>query len=236
MKFRFMLLVLAAFAVTPVFQDTLFAQGAEAPAKPKKKLPKKPFYNQSQIAEARKIAENNNEPLLVFILPDLKEADSPRSAKFFQKTIVQHKLFQGYAKDNFVVLLIKIKPDKEGKKIDVKSLDRDPKKGTPIRTLIENYGISPRAKQLWHQNKKNTGEPDAMELNFYPCVVCFEPNPMAQKPLFYMDAYDREGGFPIWLSTLDNFFAASQIETIKKDPKLVKLLDDPTSFNTGKKK
>ncbi len=209
-----MLALAAAFVFAPVVMDSssLFAQDAAEekakPAKPKKKLPKKPVYR-NKVADAMKVADANDEPILAFLL--LK--GNPLS-DFLKKKVMNNPLFKKeFASKNLVVLNIDVELlDPSAKKINTKKLKE------PEIKFLENNAIDERAHRA-----KDAKDPKFDDAANFPAVICVDA---MGKQLFRMPRYDADGGFNIWLQSV-----IAQLESVGKTPvinkKLEKILNAP---------
>ena len=188
---------------------------AEAPAKPKKKVAKKPNYV-NKFAPAQKVAEANEEPIVVFMLDE-----SPKS-KFLEQKVMKYKpFFKDFATKNLVIFTLKLKPDgKDPKKIDVKRL-KDAE-----RKLVENFGLDPRTEALAKRNDKKVSPTDTSN---FPCVVVISPD--GTRELFRMPPFDTKvenakAGYGVWISNMVDSLRNKGIEpVISKE--LQKILDNP---------
>ncbi len=215
MKINLMLALAATFVFAPVVMDSssLFAQdeaAAEKPAKPKKKLPKKPLYR-NKVADAMKVAEANDEPILAFLLMK----GNPLS-DFLKKKIMNNNVFKKeFAPKNLVVLNIDVElldPAAKEKKIKTRGLKQ------PELKFLENHAINEKAHRA-----KDDKEPKFDDASNFPAVICVDA---MGKQLFRMPRYDADGGFNVWLQSV-----IAQLETVGKtpviSPKLQKILDAP---------
>lgn len=188
---------------------------AEAPAKPKKKVAKKPNYV-NKFAPAQKVAEANEEPIVVFMLDE-----SPKS-KFLEQKVMKYKpFFKDLATKNLVIFTLKLKADgKDPKKIDLKRLKEAERK------IVENFGLDPRAEAL---AKKNNDKASPADSKNYPCVVVISPD--GTRELFRMPPFDTKvenakAGYGVWISNMVDSLRNKGIEpVISKE--LQKILDNP---------
>ncbi len=221
MKLKLMMMLVAALVIAPV-PETFAADAAAAEtAKPKKKMKKKPMY--TKFAEAMKVADNNEEPVLVLLYMDKdKRGDELEKALFKWPQFAKD-----YAKNNLILFKMKLKPSKDGKKLDPKGSFKTENE----RRFIENYGLDEKKAAIAKRDGKNF---DAMDVGNYPAVICVKGNEDNQELLFRMEAYDKDAGPGVWLSTLDALLRTKDVEPVVSD-KVQKILDDPTSV-AGKKK
>lgn len=218
---KIILLILGALILAPMTSNVcLAADDKAAEAKPKKKLPKKPIYK--KYKEAKKVAEANNEPILLFMLKD----DEP--SKFIEQKLMKFAPFlKDFAQKNIVVMLIKLKSDsKNNNKVSLKTLKEDELK------LIENFGVNEAlSKQLAAKDKdKKLNPSDAIN---YPAVVFIAPD--GARELFRCPKYDVRGGVGVWLSNVVDGFRTAGLEPVIS-PKLEKLLEDPMKLAPKDKK
>lgn len=221
MKIRLMMMIAAALVLAPVPVTFVACADTAEKAKPKKKMKKKPFY--TKYAEAMKVAANNEEPVLV-----LMTFDRDKRADEIEKKLFKWAQFsKDYAKKNLILLKMKLKPTKDGEKVDLKaSFKTDNEK-----RFLENHGINEKAAR---QAKTKGDTITAVDKVNYPAIVCVKGDAENQELLFRMDAYDREGGPGVWLSTLDALLRTKEIEP-EVSEEIQKILDDPTAY-AGKKK
>jgi hypothetical protein len=215
---RLAMILASALILAPVAMTTWqasAADAAEAPAKPKKKLPKKPNYV-NKFIPAQKVAEANDEPIVVFMM-----TDSPKS-KFIEQKVMKYKpFFKDLAPKNLVLLTIKLKPDgKDLKKIDLKRLKE------PERKIIENFGVDPMQEAAAKKKNETITAADAKN---YPAVVVISPD--ATRALFRMPEFDTKlenpkAGFAVWLSAMVDNLRTKGIEpTLSKE--IEKILENP---------
>ena len=224
MKLKLIMALAAALVLVPV----PMSYAADAPAaekekaKPKKKMAKKPFY--TKFSEAMKVAEVNEEPVLVLMC-----FDQDKRGVMLEKDLFKWPQFaKDYAKNNLILLKMKLKPTKDGQKVDFKaSFKTDDEK-----RFLENHGLNARIAALAKQ--KGAPPVTAADAINYPAILCVKGGAENQELLFRMDSYDRDGGPGVWLASLDALLRTKEIEpTISKE--IQKILDDPTSV-AGKKK
>ena len=192
------------------------ADEGPTPAQLKARKAKKPLY--MKAAEAIKVAEAANQPILLFFL-----VDRDPLSEFLRQKVLSNKLFRDeLAKQNVVMLTIKIKPEmpknakEKPKKIDLKGM-KDAE-----RKLIENYGLDEKAAK---QAAANGGaERTYMDIVNYPAVIGLSPD--ATKHLFRMGRYDKDGGMGVWISTVADTLRTAGFEPVVT-PKIQKVLDNP---------
>ena len=192
------------------------ADEGPTPAQLKARKAKKPLY--MKAAEAIKVAEAANQPILLFYLVERDPVSD-----FLRQKVLSNKLFRDeLAKQNVVMLTIKIKPEmpknakERPKKIDLKGM-KDAE-----RKLIENYGLDEKAAK---QAAANGGaERTYMDIVNYPAVVGLSPD--ATKHLFRMGRYDKDGGMGVWISTVADTLRTAGFEPVIT-PKIQKVLDNP---------
>ena len=192
------------------------ADEGPTPAQLKARKAKKPLY--MKAAEAIKVAEAANQPILLFFL-----VDRDPLSEFLRQKVLSNKLFRDeLAKQNVVMLTIKIKPEmpknakEKPKKIDLKGM-KDAE-----RKLIENYGLDEKAAK---QAAANGGaEGTYMDIVNDPAVVGLSPD--ATKHLFRMGRYDKDGGMGVWISTVADTLRTAGFEPVVT-PKIQKVLDNP---------
>lgn len=222
MKLKVMLALMAALVLVPAAVSYAAPAETAEKAKPKKKMAKKPFY--TKYAEAMKVAAANEEPVLVLMCFE------DNLSKMLEKDLLKNPQFaKDYAKSNLVLLKMRLKKDKTGKKVDVRASFKSENE----KRFLENHGLNEkRAAQL----EKLKGEKlTALDASNYPALVCVTGDAENQELLFRMDSYDRDGGFGVWLSSLDALLRTKEIEPVVSAA-VQKILDDPTAFSGGKKK
>ena len=196
--------------------DEAPAEEGPTPAQLKARKMKKPVY--MKAAEAIKVAEAANQPILLFFLVDRDPVSD-----FLRQKVLSNKLFRDeLAKQNVVMLTIKIKPEmpknarERPKKIDLKGVKEAERK------LIENFGLDEKAAK---QAVANGGpERTYMDIVNYPAVIGLSPDGM--KHLFRMGRYDKDGGMGVWISTVADTLRAAGFEPVVT-PKIQKVLDNP---------
>jgi len=194
-------------------EEGAVALEGEALAKARKKAMsgKKPFY-MNKLQPAQKIAEAGQWPILVAVLP---KSNSP-ALQELEKKVLMRKEFQEFVKPNLVVVILKVEPGKDPKKIDVRRF-----KPAELK-ILENFAVSERMISQAKQNNKD--EPKFDDLSCYPMLVCVSSD--LSKELFRMGSYDREAGFGVWLSQVADFLREAQIEPVIS-PKTQKIIDNP---------
>ncbi len=221
MKLKLMMILAAALVLAPAPVTFAKDDGAAEKAKPKKKMNKKPFY--TKYAEAMKVAANNEEPVLVLMC----FAQDKRGVELEKSILKWPQFAKDYAKKNLVLLKMKLKATKDGKKVDLKASF----KTEDEKRFLENHGINDKAAK---QAKAKGDTITAVDKSNYPCIVCVKGDAENQEFLFRMDSYDRDGGPGVWLSSLDALLRTKDIEP-EVSKEIQKILDDPTAF-AGKKK
>lgn len=219
MKTAKLAMVLAsALVIAPLCTTTwqaYAAETAEAPAKPKKKVAKKPNYV-NKYDQAQKVAEANDEPIVVFMLTDSMKS------KFLEQKVMKFKpFFKDLATKNLVILTIKLKEDsKNPKLVDLKRLK------AAERKVVENFGLDPKRETL---AKKNNDKVSAADVQNYPAVVVISPD--GTRELFRMPPFDTKvenvkAGFGVWLSAVVDNLRNKGIEpVISKEVQAI--LDNP---------
>ncbi|MBR1587836.1 MAG: hypothetical protein IJ658_05885 [Kiritimatiellae bacterium] len=192
------------------------ADEGPTPAQLKARKMKKPVY--MKASEALNVAEAANQPILLFFLVDRDPASD-----FLRQKVTTNKLFRDeLAKQNFVLLTVKIKPEQpknpreKPKKIDLKGM-----KDAELK-LIQNFGRDEKANKQAMAN----GQPERtyMDIVNYPAVIGLSPD--GAKHLFRMGRYDKDGGMGVWISTVADTLRAAGFEPVVT-PKLQKVLDNP---------
>ena len=221
MKLKLMMILASALILAPAAVSYAAEAGSAEKAKPKKKMAKKPFY--TKYAEAMKVASVNEEPVLVLMC-----FDQDKRGVALEKEIFKWPQFaKDYAKNNLVLLKMKLKATKDGKKVDLKASF----KTEDEKRFLENNGLNEKAAA---QAKQKGDTLTAVDASNYPAIVCVKGDAENQELLFRMDSYDRDGGPGVWLASLDALLRTKEIEpVVSKD--VQKILDDPTSA-AGKKK
>jgi len=222
MKMKLIMVLASALILAPVVVSYAAEADSAEKAKPKKKMAKKPFY--TKFSEAMKVAEVNEEPVLVLMC-----FDQDKRGVALEKELFKWPQFaKDYAKSNLVLLKMKLKATKDGKKVDLKASF----KTEDEKRFLENHGINEKAAA---QAKQKGDTITAVDASNYPAIVCVKGNAENQDLLFRMDAYDKDGGPGVWLASLDALLRTKEVEpTVSKD--VQKILDDPTAFAGGKKK
>ncbi len=222
MKLKLMMILASALILAPVAVSYAAEAGSAEKAKPKKKMAKKPFY--TKYSEAMKVAAANEEPVLVLMC-----FDQDKRGVMLEKEIFKWPQFaKDYAKNNLVLLKMKLKATKDGKKVDLKASF----KTEDEKRFLENHGLNEKAAA---QAKQKGDTLTAVDASNYPAVVCVKGDAENQELLFRMDSYDKDGGPGVWLASLDALLRTKEIEpVVSKD--IQKILDDPTAFAGGKKK
>ena len=209
--------VLAASPLLPVAaaeekKDTAAAEAAgPTPEQLKARKAKKPSY--TKLVEAQAVAEKCAQPLLVALFPEGRP-----DVQFLKQKIINRKEFsKDFAKANCVLAFMKIKPDnKDAKKIETRGLKE------PELKFLENFAVSEKA--IAQAKQQNKDEPKFTDMACYPAVICVDAT--GQKELFRLAAYDKEGGFGVWLSQVVDSFRAAGIEpTIS--PLVNKIIENP---------
>ena len=221
MKLKLMMILASALILAPAAVSYAAEAGSAEKAKPKKKMAKKPFY--TKYAEAMKVAAANEEPVLVLMC-----FDQDKRGVALEKEIFKWPQFaKDYAKNNLVLLKMKLKPTKDGKKVDLKASF----KTEDEKRFLENNGLNEKAAA---QAKQKGDTLTAVDASNYPAIVCVKGDAENQELLFRMDSYDKDGGPGVWLASLDALLRTKEIEpVVSKD--IQKILDDPTAA-AGKKK
>lgn len=221
MKLKLMMILVSALILTPVAVSYAADAGSAEKAKPKKKVKKGQMYN--KFADAMKVAEANEEPVLV-----LMYIENDKRVKALEELFRWKQFAQDYAKSNLVLLKMKMKTTKDGKKVDLKTSFKTENE----KRFVENHGINEKAAA---QAKQKGDTLTAVDVSNYPAVVCVKGDAENQELLFRMDAYDRDGGPGVWLSSLHALLETKDIKpVVSKD--VQKILDDPTAFAGNKKK
>jgi len=236
-KLKITLSLISALMLAPATIALAADEPAEEVSKPKKKLPKKPFY--TKFSEAMKVAEANGEPVLVFMVLDDDGSSKNSPSKTIENDLFKSSyLVKDYAKSNLVLLKMKLKLEKvkgkgrrgrvtPGDKVDEKESLRTEEE----RRFVNTHCLNPRvAKAAKQKNEKVT----PLSKQNYPQIICIKGSLDKQEVLFYMDPYRQDDGFGPWLSSLDGLLRAKKIEPVVSD-KMQKILDDPVAFG-GKKK
>lgn len=174
---------------------------------------KKPMYR-NKLADAKKVAELGQFPILVAVLP---KTNSPVIQEIEKKVLMRKEFLQDFAKQNLVLVLLSVKPDsKDPKKIDLKGFKE------PEVKFLENFAVTDsmisRAKQA------NKDEPKFTDMACYPFVVCVSPD--MTKSLFRLPSYDREGGFGVWMSQMKDFLEGAEAKLVIS-PQVQKIIDNP---------
>ena len=168
--------------------------------------------------DAVKVATAANQPILACIFIE----QSPVS-EILEKKILTNKLVKDeLAKDNVVLLTLKLKRDQNaqdpkdrGKKIDLRPLKE------PERKLVENFGLDERAAE---RAKKDNKELTCLDAVNYPAIIGISPDGMKQ--LFRMGSFDKDGGLGVWMATVVDTLRTGGFEPVIS-PKVQKVLDNP---------
>ena len=221
MKLKLMMILASALILAPVAVSYAAEAGSAEKAKPKKKVKKAQMY--TKFADAMKVAEANEEPVLV-----LMYFDGDKRVKALEELFRWPQFAQDYAKSNLVLLKMKLKATKDGKKVDLKASFKTENE----KRFIENHGINEKAAA---QAKQKGDTLTAVDASNYPAIVCVKGGVENQDLLFRMDSYDRDGGPGVWLASLDALLRTKEIEPIVSK-KVQPILDDPTSVASKKKR
>ena len=191
------------------------AEEGPTPAQLKARKAKKPVY--MKAAEALKVAEDANQPILLFFL-----VDRDPMSDFLRQKVITNKLFRDeLAKQNFVMLTVKIKPEQPKGREKPKKIDLKGMKEAEVK-LIQNFGLDEKAAK---QAMANGGaERTYMDIVNYPAVIGLSPD--GAKNLFRMGRYDKDGGMGVWISTVADTLRSAGFEPVVS-PKLQKVLDNP---------
>lgn len=227
MKLKLIMALAAIMFAAPVVQAAASAEEiaeqkeAAKKAKAKKaaiaKIKNVPFF---KLKDAKPIAEAAERPILLIMLPDSKEMQK-KLADFDKKVLKRKEFIQVFAKQNLVVLQMKLKPSRK----DPKKVDRSRMTDDEI-ALLNNFGVSATA--VAQAKALNKDEPKPEDMSNFPAVVCIDS--MCQKEYFRMPRFDVSAGFGVWLSQLVDFMRAKAgVEELVIDQKLIQpILDDPT--------
>ncbi len=191
------------------------ADEGPTPAQLKARKAKKPMY--MKAAEALKVAEAANQPLMVVFLVERDPVSD-----FLRQKVLTNKLFRDeLLKQNAVLLTIKIKPEQPKGRERPKKIDLKGMKEAEVK-IIQNFGLDEKAAKQAAQQ----GQPERtyMDIVNYPAVICLSPDGM--KHLFRMGRYDKEGGMGVWISTVADTMRAAGYEPVVT-PKIQKVLDNP---------
>lgn len=227
MKMNLVFALAAALAAAPLLTAAAAEEKKDAepaaeaagptPAQLKARKQKKPSY--TKFAEAQHAAEKCAQPLVVALLP----VGRP-DVQFLEQKIFKRKEFlKDFARANCVLAFVKIKADgKDPKKIETRGLKE------PELKFLENYAVSEKAVAQAKQQGKD--EPKYTDMKNYPAVICVDAT--GQKELFRLSAYDKEGGFGVWLSqVVDNFRSAGVEPTLSEAVnKIIENPDDPKKW------
>ena len=194
------------------------ADEGPTPAQLKARKAKDPRgYRKADVA--LKVAEAANQPILMFILIDQTPANPV--SEFLEKKVLTNKLFKELAKENVVLLKLKLKAEQvrgkeKPKKIDIKGL-----KAAEVK-LIQNFGLDEKANKQAMAN----GQPERtyMDLSNYPAVIGLSPD--GAKHLFRMGRYDKDGGMGVWISTVADTLRSAGFEPVVT-PLIQQVLDNP---------
>ena len=169
--------------------------------------------------KALQVAEAANQPILMFILVDQTPANPV--SEFLEKKVLTNKLFKELAKENVVLLKLKLKAEQmkgkeKPKKIDVKGL-----KAAEV-TLVQNFGLDEKANKQAMAN----GQPERtyMDLVNYPAVIGLSPD--GTKCLFRMGRYDKDGGMGVWISEVADTLRSHGFEPVVT-PLIQQVRDNP---------
>lgn len=191
------------------------ADEGPTPAQLKARKMKKPMY--MKAAEALKVAEAANQPIMLVFLVDRDPVSD-----FLRQKVLTNKLFRDeLAKQNLVLLTVKIKPEQPKGREKPKKIDLKGMKEAEVK-LIQNFGLDEKAaKQAAAQ-----GQPERtyMDLANYPAVIGLSAD--GTKHLFRMGRYDKDGGMGVWISTVADTLRSAGVEPVIS-PKIQKVLDNP---------
>ena len=194
-------------------EDAAAAEATDQPTPEqlKARKAKKPSY--TKLVEAKTVAEKTGLPLIVALLPD----GNPAVQFLKQKVINRKEFLKDFAAQNCVLCFVKIKPDpKAPKKIETRGMKE------PELKFLENFVVNEHMIKRAEQQKKD--EPKYTDLAVYPAVICLDSQ--CQKEIFRFAAYDKEGGFGVWLSQVVDSFRTAGIEP-KISPLVNKIIENP---------
>ena len=191
--------------------DAAEATDQPTPEQLKARKAKKPSY--TKFVEAKTVAEKAGLPLIVALLPD----GNPAVQFLKQKVINRKEFLKDFAAQNCVLCFVKIKPDaKNPKQIETRGMKE------PDLKFLENFVVNEHMKKRAEQQKKD--EPKYTDLASYPAVIVVDSQ--CQKELFRFAAYDKEGGFGVWLSQVVDSFRTAGIEP-RISPLVNKIIENP---------
>ena len=188
---------------------------AEELAKMRKKAmaAKKPFYVKAD--KAKEIAQAGQWPVLVCLFPKQLPPNSP--VVEFDKKVLAHKAVKEFIRDNLVVLKLYVDKDaKNQKQIDVKSWK------PAERRILENFVVNDEV--IARAKKQDKPEPKYTDMACYPVVTLLDP--MMQKEIVRLGAYDKDGGLGVFLSQLNDLFATKNLTAVIS-PLVQKVIDNP---------
>ena len=220
------------------------AKPAKAPEAPPREKPdaasvakalkaKKPMY--TKFAEAKEVAWNCQQPLLVALL-----AGNDEKSKLLEAKALRRKEFaKDFVPANCVLLVWRLKP---GKPEVPQTQGRGRRRGPPPKpTTIESRSLKPQevefltkfaVSSLAIANAKRRGdaEPKYTAISTYPTILCVDPE---CKKLYFRDPkYDASAGSPaasfgVWFSQVVDWFRKTGREPVLT-PALQKIVDNPT--------
>ena len=191
------------------------ADEGPTPAQLKARKMKKPMY--MKAAEALKVAEAADQPIMLVFLVDRDPVSD-----FLRQKVLTNKLFRDeLAKQNFVLLTVKIKPEQPKGRERPKKIDLKGMKEAEVK-LIQNFGLDEKAAKQAMAN----GQPERtyMDIVNYPAVIGLSAD--GTKHLFRMGRYDKDGGMGVWISTVADTLRSAGFEPVIS-PKIQKVLDNP---------
>ena len=201
--------ITTALMLAPV----LLAQSADAPAKKKKAVSKKPAPY-VRLSEAAAVSTKAEEPIVAFLLVDEDE----KSSLISEMVLKRKEFMKDLARPNFVVWApqaFKRDAAKKGK-LDAKKMPAETKE------FLEKTVVTPKMVEQARQSGRTPPEFD--DANLYPLVLVLSPG--GEQEAYRFPKFDADGGFAVWIMTIRDAISASGAEPVITKP-IQKILDNP---------
>ena len=203
---------LMMIATALVLAPLLLAQSADAPAKKKKSVSKKPVPY-TKLADAKAVSLKAEEPIVAFFFLE----DDKKSEAINTKILKRKEFMKEFAKPNFTVWApTAFKRAATKSKIDVKKLTADE------REFLEKTIVT--AKMVEQARQAGQTPPEFDDASLYPIVMVLLPG--ATQEVYRFPRFDEEGGFAVWMMTMRDKLSENNIEPIITKP-IQKILDNP---------
>ena len=204
---------LITIATALVLAPMILAQSADAPAKKKKSVSKKPAPY-VKFDEAEKISAKAEEPIVAFLLLDEDE----KSDLISEMVLKRKEFMKELAKPNFVVWAPQAFKRNAAKKskLDAKKIPAE------TRAFLEKAVVTPNMVERARQSGQTPPEFD--DANLYPLVMVLSPG--GEKELYRFPRFDADGGFAVWIMTIRDKMSESGMSPVITKP-IQKILDNP---------